>query len=419
MPAPRTPRASRTSGPSIGWAAARTGATAALAGVAGAVVVVVICWLPDAGASGHPMSAIRAGMLSFLAGQGGGVTVDGVATAFVPLGMPLAMAVVAWRAGRTLATLATLASGAAEPAESQPRRLLGALAIQTCCYAAVCAVLVPIATLGTSSAPLGSVVFSAFMLFGTTSGLALVQGTVLRDLALDQVPAVVRGAARVAVVAVAVYLASGALLCLGSLLVHAGRVMDLSRQVGGGVSGFPIAVLGALCAPNAVVAGSAYIAGPGFAVGAGTSVNAFSASHGLLPAFPLLGAVPDGHGANPFVLVLMVLAPLAAGLGAAVLVRRSGLVGLLDGCLAVGAGAALAGCALALLAWLGGGSVGPGRLHVIGASPWQVAVTVALAVALVGLLSLLGHWIWQYFANALADRAVRQGAEEELATTPC
>jgi Family of unknown function (DUF6350) len=432
-----TLRAPRTSGLSIWWAAARTGTTAALAGAAGAVVIVVIWWLPDAGVSGHPMSAIRAGLLSFLASQGGGVRVDGVATAFVPLGMTVATAVIAWRAGRRLAAEAEDTVGAADSARTAEsgtaesgtvasgavasgRLLGGALAVQACCYTAVCAVLVPLAALGTSSAPLRPVVVAAFLLFSTTSGLAVVQGTDLCELALDRVPAVVRGGARAAAAAVVVYLACGALLALGSVLLHAGRVMDLSRQVGGGLSGFPIAVLGALCAPNAVVAGAAYLAGPGFAVGAGTSVNAFSTSHGVLPAFPLLGAVPDGHGAAPVVLALMVLCPLAAGLGAAVLVRRRGLVDLLEGCLAMGVAAALAGCAMALLAWLGGGSVGPGRLRVIGASPWQVAVAVALAVGLVGLVTLLGHWMGQRVTRGRRGRAlgeaVGEPADEELMT---
>jgi hypothetical protein len=63
---------------SIWWVSARSGFSAALAGLAASLVVVVICWLPDAGVSGRPTSAIKAGILAFLTAQGGGLTLNGV-----------------------------------------------------------------------------------------------------------------------------------------------------------------------------------------------------------------------------------------------------------------------------------------------------------------------------------------------------
>src|ERR1700735_2970478 len=88
---------------SVWWVAARSGCVAAIAGAATFVVVAVLCWLPDAGVSGRPSSAIRAGLLAFLAGQHGGIVVDGVHAGFLPLGMLLGAGVFAWRAGRTVA----------------------------------------------------------------------------------------------------------------------------------------------------------------------------------------------------------------------------------------------------------------------------------------------------------------------------
>src|SRR6266540_4964498 len=57
--------------------AAWTGGGAAAAGAVLGAGVGVACWLPGAGTSGHPLSAVRAGLLGFLAAQHAGLTVDG------------------------------------------------------------------------------------------------------------------------------------------------------------------------------------------------------------------------------------------------------------------------------------------------------------------------------------------------------
>jgi hypothetical protein len=176
--------------------------------------------------------------------------------------------------------------------------------------------------------------------------------------------------------------------------LHAHRVVDISRQVGGGLSGLPILVIDLLCAPNAAVAGSAYLAGPGFAVGQGTTVNAFSASHGVLPALPILGAVPDGHGANPLVLALMSLVPLLAAVGVARAVRRAGVAGWLRQLGFAALSGAFAGVLMAIAAWLGGGSAGAGRLRVVGASPWKVGFAIAIVVAVLSVLAVAVLAAW-------------------------
>ncbi len=303
--------------------AVRSGSSAALAGLAAALVVVVVCWLPDAGVSGKPTSAIKAGIIAFLAAHGGGLTLNGVGVGFTPLVMTVAVGVIAWRAGRTLAE-----SAAGRDELPAPGDLLRVLGTQTAAYVVCCAVLVPLARLGTTHVSFAATIFAAIVLFGLVSGTSFAMGTPLGDEMVARVPVILRRAVSACAGPLTIYVFAGTLLTFGSLVLHAGRVMNLSRQVGGGLSGFPILVLGVVCAPNAVFAGSAYLAGPGFAVGRGTSVDAFSTSHGVLPAFPLLGAVPDGHGAGPLVLALMAITALAVGVAAAVAVRRSGARGL-------------------------------------------------------------------------------------------
>ncbi len=362
--------------------AVRSAVVAAVAGVASAVVVAVLCWLPDAGVSGRAGSALRAGLLSFLAAQHGGITVDGISAQFLPLGMLLIVATFIWRAGRTIAD--------AIDESTSPPQLGAALGLGALTYAAACAVVVEVSRLGTSHASLLAVPTAAFVLFAVVAGVAIASTLSLT------LPSWLVGAARGAVAAAALYLASGALLVAGSLIVHAHRVTDLSGQVGGGLSSLPILVISLLCAPNAAVAGAAYLAGPGFAVGSDTTVNAFSTSHGVLPALPVLGAIPDGHGADVLVLALMGVVPLLAAAVVARAIRRAGPSGFWRQLRSAMVSAALTGSALAVAAWLGGGSAGTGRLRVVGASVWQVgfAVTAVVGVLAVLAISVLSAWDW-------------------------
>lgn len=375
------------------------------AAAAGAVLgagVGVVCWLPGAGTAGHPLSAVRAGLLGFLAAQHGGLTVDGVATGFVPMLATLAVVLIAWRAGAALAEVAVRLD--------ERRRYVVVIAglVQAAGYALGCAVLVPISALGSTTARAVPVAVGAFVLFGCVALLSLARSALgLWDAVSADVLAGLRGAAG----AVAVYVGSGGALVAGSLLVHAGRVTDISRQVGGGIAALPITVLGVLCVPNAAVAAAAYLSGPGFAIGSGTTIDAFSAQHGVLPAFPLLGALPSGDGASAVVAAWMFATVLAAG---AIAFRLAPGDGPLH---AVAVAAPGAGAGMALLAWLGGGEVGTGRLRTVGASPWQVGLAVAGEVAAVALLFVAAQAARRRLAgDAPADVVDDDTADADLAS---
>jgi hypothetical protein len=403
------------------WSTAlRSGVIAAVAGIATAEVIAVLCWLPDAGVSGRASSALKAGLLSFLAAQHGGVTVNGISGGFLPLGMLLGVALFAWRAGQAIAESAASVppvppgrSTSGDDDTIEPKRLVTALLLGSSAYTACCVIAGTVSKLGTSHAPPVATPVAAFVLFSVVAGAAL-----LRMLPRP-LPNGVVGAVRGAVLAAALYLAAGALLAAGSLVLHAHRVVDISRQVGGGLSGLPILVIDLLCAPNAAVAGSAYLAGPGFAVGRGTTVNAFSASHGVLPALPVLGAVPDGPGANPIVLALMSLVPLLAAVGVARAVRRAGIAGWLRQVGFAALSGTLAGVLLAIAAWLGGGSAGVGRLRVVGASPWKVGFAVALVVAVLSVLAVavLAAWDRLVPPRPVGDDDVAEARQLTTAST--
>jgi hypothetical protein len=367
-------------GRSLWRAAVWTGAGAAFVGATVAIVVVAVCWLPVSGTDGRAHATIHAGLLAFLASVHGGITIGGVSTSFLPLGMLVAVGLTAWRAGAGLGDVAT------ELGEDEPVRLGLAAGAQALSFAAVCAAAVPFASLGSSDAPILTVAAAAFLLFAVAGGTAFLRSSALGPWCARRLPGILLNAARPAAAGLAVYLASGALLVAGSLAVHHQRVQMLSAQVGGGWGGVPVLLLGVLAAPNAVVAGASYLAGPGFALGSGTSVNAFSTAHGTVPAFPLLGALPEGHGADPLTWLLVVLTPLCAGLTVARLVVGAPrwVLRLRD----AGTAALLGGVAMAVLAWQAGGGVGDGRLRTVGASPVRLALAVAVEVAVVAGLGL-------------------------------
>jgi hypothetical protein len=371
----------QAAGRSLWLAAAWTGAGTALIAAVVAIAAVGICWLPASGAAGNAGSAIRAGVLTFLAALHGGLTVDGVPTNFVPLGMTIAVGLLAWRAGTGLA------DASSEHDDPPPVRLIRAAALQAAVFAGVCGVAAQLSTLGTSSASVARTTIAGFLLFAATGTVAFVRSSGLRDEWAAVVPERVAAALRAAAAGVAVYVGAGALLLAGSLLVHHGRVELLSQHVGGGWSGAPVLLLGVLSAPNAAVAGASYLAGPGFAVGSGSGISLGSTVHGTLPAFPLLGAVPSGP-ANSAAWLLAAATPIVAGLALVRIVRAAGSWS--ERWLQAGFGLAGAGVVALLLGWVSGGALGPGRLSAVGVSPWQFGFAVAAGTAAVAVPSLAG-----------------------------
>lgn len=396
----------QAAGRSLWLSAAWTGAGAALVGAVIAIAAVGICWLPASGGSGNAGSAIRAGVLTFLAALHGGITVDGLPAQFVPLGMTIIAAVIAWRAGAALADAAT------DLAESVPKRLVQAAVVQAAVFAATCGVLARLATLGTSRVPVLAAVFAGFVLFGCAGGIAFVRSSHLRGVVAERLPDWLPTASRGAAAGLAAYLGAGALLVAGSLIVHHARVETLSHQLGGGWSGVPILLLGVLAAPNAAIAGASYLAGPGFAVGGGVSLG--TAAHGTLPAFPILGALPTGP-ATTSVWLLVAATPAAAGVVVArVAARESTLLLRLR---AAGLAGGLAAAAGLVLAWQGGGSIGSGSLSAIGASPWQFGLALGGALAVVAAataatLAALAWWRARPAAAPARDDSIDDAHED-------
>ncbi|MGH3098009.1 MAG: cell division protein PerM, partial [Streptosporangiales bacterium] len=124
--------------------------------------------------------------------------------------------------------------------------------------------------------------------------------------------------------AVATLLLAGAVLLAGMLAVRVIEVRDITASLHAtGLAGVLLFLLGAAYVPNAVLFAVGYAAGPGFSLGAGSLIAPWHYLAGPVPAFPLLGAVPEGQPPGPAWAVL--LGPALAGVVAGTLLVRQAL----------------------------------------------------------------------------------------------
>lgn len=189
-------------------------------------------------------------------------------------------------------------------------------------------------------------------------------------------------------VAIAGLLGVGALLVVVGLVIRGGEVVALYEAAHVDVVGAIVFTLGQLAyLPNLAVWGMAFAAGPGFAIGVGTNVSPAGTSLGVIPGIPILGIVPETFS---FWMLLTILAVIAVGFLAGWAARaRLGNVGAAPRLAVLAAITVLGGAAAALLSVVASGSVGPGRLAVVGPDPGPVALAVGLEIGVGAAIALL------------------------------
>jgi Family of unknown function (DUF6350) len=365
-------------GSRVPWLAALLAAGWSLvAGLALASLPALVGWIGD-GADAPADEPIRLGATVWLAAHRVGLTVDGAVLQLAPGALSVLIVLLLYRAARWAAHVA----GVETPAEA-----LTVAGPAVAAYAAGGSALALLATSGdvTVAVAVAPVAVWTALIAATATGYGVLMESGLTHSLAQRLPSWQRAAVRGAAVAVAGLLATGAALMAASAVVHAERVGAIGSALEPDVPG--IVVLGMLTAaivPNFVVWGASFALGPGFAVGAGTSVSPAGVDLGLVPALPALGLLPaDDLGAVGW---LILAGPVIAGMVVGDVVRRRMTTTaplLVAGGIAVSA--AVAGLAMAILAWLSGGSAGVDRLAVIGPVPWQVG---AATVVLIGLPAL-------------------------------
>lgn len=184
---------------------------------------------------------------------------------------------------------------------------------------------------------------------------------------LDLLPAPFDVAARGAAISLLGLLAGAMLTVVGAVVIGFSRVAALTDSLAPGpVGGTVLLLLQLALMPTIAVWALAALLGGHFAVGVGTSVSLGASQTGLLPALPLLAALPEPGRAPWYAYLLLALPVAALGLGAVRVVRDVAGADLRTRATAWGsyAGAVLVGVVALLL--LASGSIGDARLRDLG-----------------------------------------------------
>ncbi|MER5955967.1 DUF6350 family protein [Streptomyces sp. NPDC001893] len=207
-------------------------------------------------------------------------------------------------------------------------------------------------------------------------------------------------AARAAAAGALVLVAGGALVVAASAVWHTGAMRHSFEQMTDVWSGrLAVLLLAAALVPNAAVWGAAYALGPGVTLGGGSVVGPLGVSSGpLLPAFPLLAAVPEAGPGSPLswsagavpVVSGLTVAWFVAGAAAPRHGERDEAWSRGSTALAVAVAAVLCGLFLAGLAAAAGGPMGVAALAEFGPVGWLTGLAATGWTALVGLPVVLG-----------------------------
>lgn len=237
----------------------------------------------------------------------------------------------------------------------------------------------------------------------TVAAGALILGTVALGLALrragaprpawwlwllDRVPDWGRAGVRATWLVLAGLLSAAVLVVAVAGVQGVVTVLELHEELAPGRLGTVVLLLGQLAfLPTLVVWGLAWLTGAGFAVGAGTHFAPAEVVTAPLPAFPVLGLLPQPGSAD---LGWVILVPVLVGAAAGAWLHRRRFQVLwwqaaLSGVVLAGAVAVLG----AGLTYAASGGIGPGRLATVGASAPAVAGALAWQVATGAVVVLL------------------------------
>lgn len=384
-PRPEGPEAGRPLPTSAGLA----GAGAAVIGLVVCMSVALSAWfLADAGAHGDTTDALRVGADAWLLGHGSHLLLSGVPLGITPLAVTTVLVVTAFRSGRWAARHAA-------PVHDD-RSHVTATATFTCGYLVVAVLACVLASQPGAAPGLGRAVLGAVLVAALAGGTGLAAGTGRLWQWRDRTPSWVEDVVAGALVGALWLLVAGAVLAGTALLLsfnEAATVLSELDLSSGDALTYTVVV--ALFAPNTVLLGAAYLLGPGFAVGTGTTVSTTAVSLGVVPAYPVLAALPDEGPTPGWLGAVLVVPVLAAGLGAAGPLRRHPPLAHDLAALRGAAAGFGAGVLVTLLVMLAGGPLGTGRMADIGAPTGEVLVFATGLMSIGGLVGAVAQNWWR------------------------
>lgn len=208
----------------------------------------------------------------------------------------------------------------------------------------------------------------------------------------SQVKAVLSASLRGGLMTAALVIGASAVALSVLIIANFASILGIYEGLQGGGGGSLILTAAQLMfMPNFVMWVVSWFIGTGFALGTGSSVSPVGTDLGLVPALPILGAMPTNDLAFGF---LGLLVPLLAAFLAAWFIRPALLRALGSDVsfrwisLTVLGIALVAGILIGLLAWASGGAAGPGRLADVGPNALRTGGIAALEFLIAAALGM-------------------------------
>ena len=203
-----------------------------------------------------------------------------------------------------------------------------------------------------------------------------------------EVPGRARAMTRAVLAAQLAMLVAGAAVLVTGLWMHLKQVEVLHQALQPGIAGgIALLLLQLAFAPNALIWSASYALGSGFSLGAGSVIAPAATQLGMVPAIPLLGALPS-PGPGDLMQLWWLAAGAVAGAIACWVLLGSGPIPRFDqASLEGGACGLLAGAVFAGLAWAASGDLGTLRLAGLGPRLFPLLVMAGTTMGLSGLIT--------------------------------
>lgn len=353
---------------------------------------VLIGWGTDM--VGGVSAALAFATRAWLATNGTGLRVGPTLMTLIPLG-PTVLTMLALAAGAYFAAR----SGRADPGELDdapaPSRVVVHTAIATAAtYLTIVVVLAIVFTQPQQVA-------RGFGFTVITAGIAALVGASAgaRWSPLSTLPRWVQGGVQAAGIGVGAVALTGVVAVGTAVWAHWDRIDALSAALDLDPVPAAIVVLGELAfLPNFVVWAGSFAVGGGITLGTGTAITLASTQVGLLPAFPIFGALPEAGAASPGQMLWLLGAITAGGAAGYWAVRAwwwGTSVPRIEWAALVGGGAGVASAlGWVIIAWLSKGDLGMQRLVDIGP---RLAETLGFSVSILGVTGAVvgaGYGLW-------------------------
>jgi hypothetical protein len=393
--------------PALPWPLA---VVVAAVGAAAAGWIIVAAPVVVASLTGPPRaitSGLKLATELWLLGHGAGAVIGGTTITLMPLGLTALLILILSGLAAMAARQAVLAHESDDLPQDVRQRLLPRLVLSfTGTYVLTVG---SVAFLFSTPTQVAKALLGAAIL-GSVSGLMGMARVVGWD-AVRTWPLWAKRVPLAAGAGAATVLVGGSLALLTALVQGRARITELSTSLGADPIGGLVLVLGELAyLPNLVLWAASWVLGAGFSLGDGSVVSPILTHVGLLPAVPVLGAVPTGPPSRA-VMVAWLLVGVVAGVMAAwtaVAPRRrarfdeTSLVGGLAG--------VVAGVAVTVVAVASRGNLGIGRLVGIGPRPFEMFV---MSCSLLGISGMAGGLVIGLLARRRGPTWVPAGADPE------